>query len=148
MQLFRSKRESPEDFWKRTEEELGETVSLYTIGKCKEGCVEGGREIWGLFFVTERALYFRHFPSTNWFAALAQTATSTGFGREEVYFSVPLADIENVELQREPSLLRRLLSYTPPELRVTYRDRSGSPALLRFIPEMKQQELKNLLERG
>jgi hypothetical protein len=145
MQFFGPKPESPEDFWQRTEEELGETVAVYTIGKCYGGCVEGDVEVWGLFFVTERALYFRHFPSSNWFSALLQNSTSPGSGREEVYFSIPLEKIEDAELEPEPSLLRRIFSYTPPALRVTYRDRHGDTAELRFVCETKRDEFLALL---
>jgi hypothetical protein len=145
MDWFSSKRESPEEFWRRTEEELGEQVLLYTIGKCLEGCGADDTEVWGLFFVTERALYFRHFPSSNWFSAIMQNVTEPTSPREGIYFSIPRERIEAVAVQRETSLLRRILSYSPPALRVDYRDQYNIDTVLRFIPESRREDMQSLL---
>ena len=141
MELFSSKRESPEEFWRRTEEELGETVEVYTIGKCLEGCGAGESEVWGLFFVTERALYFRHFPSSNWLTSMMQSATDPTSPREGIYFSIPLSDISEVDVEREPSLLRRIFRYSPPRIRLLYRDTRNVETVMRFVPETKLEEM-------
>jgi hypothetical protein len=142
MQWSSSKRESPEEFWRRTEEELGETVLLYTIGKCLEGCGADETDVWGLFFVTGRALYFRHFPTANWFSAMMQSVTEPSSPREGIYFSIPRERIDAVSVERERSLLRRILSYSPPALRIRYRDQYNIDAELRFVPESKREELQ------
>jgi len=141
MQLFSPKGESPEEFWRRTEEELGETVEVYTIGKCLEGCDADGTEVWGLFFVTGRALYFRHFPSSNWLSAMLQSATDPTSPRQGIYFSIPLEDISAAEIERETSLLRRIFHYSPPRIRLFYRDTHNVESVMRFLPESKLEEL-------
>ncbi len=145
MQLFGAEQESPEEFWRRTEEELGESVRLYTVGRCTHGCSDHGGEVWGLVFVTERALYFRHFPSSNWFSALVKSGTSASETGKEVYFSIPLTDIADVEVQYEPSILRRIFRYSPPAVSISYRDSHHADALLRFIPESKAEKIKAML---
>lgn len=148
MQWLSQKRESPEEYWRRTEEELGETVHLYTIGKCLEGCGADGSEVWGLLFVTDRALYFRHFPSVNWFTAMMQSVTEPASPREGIYFSIPRSDIDGVTVERETSLLRRIFSYSPPALRITYRDEYNVWTVLRFVPESKAEEMRAILAAG
>lgn len=145
MQWFSQKRESPEEYWRRTEEELGETILLSTIGKCLEGCGAGEVEVWGLLFVTDRAVYFRHFPSVNWFTAMMQSMTDPTSPREGIYFSIPRDDIDEVTVQREPSLLRRIFSYSPPSLRISYRDQHNVRTVLRFVPESKAENVRELL---
>lgn len=142
MQLFSSRGESPEEFWRRTEEELGETVEVYTIGKCLEGCGADESEVWGLFFVTERALYFRHFPSSNWLSAMMQSATDPASPRTGIYFSIPLTDISGVHVEREPSLLLRIFRYSPPRIRLLYRDTHNVETVMRFVPETKLEEMR------
>ena len=145
MQLFGSKQESPDEFWRRTEEELGESVRLYTVGRCTHGCVDDGNGEWGLFFLTDRALYFRHFPSANWFSALIKSSTSGSQLSEGVYFSISRGDISEVEIEHEPSLLRRIFRYSPPAVRISYRDEHHQSAVLRFIPESKAEKFKEML---
>ena len=142
MELFSTKRESPEEFWRRTEEELGETVEVYTIGKCLEGCGAEGTEVWGLFFVTGQALYFRHFPSSNWLSAMMQSVSDPTSPREGIYFSIPLSDISEVEVERETSLLRRIFRYSPPRIRLLYRDTRNVQTVMRFVPETKLEEMR------
>ncbi|MFP4374779.1 MAG: hypothetical protein ACLFPO_10645 [Spirochaetaceae bacterium] len=148
MQMFSSRRESPEEFWRRTEEELGETVEVYTIGKCLEGCGADEREVWGLFFVTAGALYFRHFPSSNWFSAMLQGVTDPTSPREGIYFSIPLEDISEARIERETSLIRRIFRYSPPRIRLRYRDAHNVQTVMCFIPETKLEEMHARLAAG
>ena len=133
-------------FWDKTEEELGEEVIVYAMGRCLSGCAEADSitQIWGLFFLTERALYFRHFPRQNWFSSL--TSGSKGSADKEIYFSVPMDRIKGVELHRESSFLKRLLSATPPVFALEYVEADASLQTLRFFVESKTDAFFKVIE--
>ncbi|MFP4010797.1 MAG: hypothetical protein ACLFUM_03790 [Spirochaetaceae bacterium] len=145
MEWIQRRRESPEEFWRRTEEDLGEKVLVYAMAKCLRGCAEGNAGVWGLLFVTERALYFRHFPSANWFSAIVQSAGDPGKPREGIYFSVPRSDVGDVSVMRETSLLRRMFTPSPPVMRVSYRDSRNLDAELQLVVESKLERISTLL---
>lgn len=134
-------------FWDKTEEELGEEVIVYTMGRCLSGCgdVDVRGQIWGLFFVTERALYFRHFPRHSWLDSLVSGSRSAG-GDQEIYFSIPMNRMQSVSLNREASLLKRLLSATPPVFSIDYIEADASVQTLRFFLETRIDTFFKVIE--
>ena len=138
-----SRRESVEAFWQRTEAELGETVEVYGMAYCMSGCLPGDLGIWGLAFVTNRALYFHHFPKRNWFTSLVTQDASAD--EEEVKLEVDRDSIRHVQVHREQSLLRRIFAYQPPVLEIQYRDHAGNPATMRLRLDTNFQGFERVL---
>jgi hypothetical protein len=138
-----SKQESVESFWERTEAELGETVELYDMAYCPSGCLAGDVGIWGLAFVTNRALYFHHFPKRNWFTSVVTQDASAD--EQELKLEVDRDSIRAVQVHREESLLRRIFTYSPPVLEIRYLDRQGNDALMRLNLDSKLDAFERLL---
>jgi hypothetical protein len=132
-----------QDFWARTEEELGETVEVYAMAFCASGCIKGDTGLWGLAFVTNRALYFHHFQKRNWFMSVMTQDSSRG--DQEVKLEVAKDVILSAEIRREPSLLKRIFAYSPPVLELVYRGRSGESETMRLALDTKLQEFQRLL---
>tara|TARA_B100000614_G_scaffold37284_1_gene29636 strand:- start:6 stop:500 length:495 start_codon:yes stop_codon:yes gene_type:complete len=68
--IFRRTPEGParDAFWKRLEAELGAPIRAYALGQYLQGRDEPG-PLWGLLYLTDEVLYFRHFAQVNWFSA-------------------------------------------------------------------------------
>ncbi len=141
------RRETPDqsvrEFWVKTEEELGETVEAYAMAFCASGCVKGDTGLWGLAFVTERALYFHHFQKRNWFMSVMTQDNSRG--DQELKLEVAKDVIISAEIHREPSLLKRIFSYSPPVLEVVYRGVSGGEERMRLALDTQLQDFQRLL---
>ncbi|HWQ10603.1 MAG TPA: hypothetical protein VN436_15890 [Holophaga sp.] len=60
-------------FWREFEEETGEHVEAKSVGELYEGT--GGEGVWGVLVLTDRNLWFKPVPSTNWMASLFRTRT-------------------------------------------------------------------------
>ena len=61
--------ESTETFWKEMAESLGENVLSYTLGQYIGGLEPEG-PLWGILYMTETRLFFRHFPQQSWISSL------------------------------------------------------------------------------
>ncbi len=135
------------DFWEQIQQDLGEQVLTRALGACVDGCRNSSRKhpLWGLLFLTERALYFRHFAHKNSLSSLL-IDTRLLPAAEEVYFSIAIEHIRNVSLERNPSLLKRLFSSTPPVLTVDYLTLDTHPHTLRFFLESDPDRFLALLE--
>ena len=136
-------------FWDKTEAELGEEVIACTMGKGLSGwsADEPQRELWGLFFVTERALYFRHFPAQHWLSSMV-AGSALSVKDEEIYVAIPIDRMRSVALQQHRSLLKRLLSGHPSEFAIEYREADGSLNTVRFFLEAKSDAFLNVIEGG
>ncbi len=100
--------ETPEQFWQRVEDEIGEKPLYHTMARCRSGCLAGGSSPWGLFFVSSSAFHLWIFPRAGWFSQLISASTSLSSDSEE-HFSVALDRVDIVERIHLP-LFRRLFS--------------------------------------
>lgn len=134
-------------FWDKTEAELGERVIVYAMGKGLSGWIadDPRRELWGLFFVTQRALYFRHFRKQHWLSSLTSGSGSQVEG-EEFTVDIPLERIRSAQLQRHRSFLKRLLSGSPPQFVIEYRRADGAAGTVRFFVDAKSEAFLNAIE--
>ncbi|NBC29793.1 MAG: hypothetical protein GVY29_07360 [Spirochaetes bacterium] len=132
-----------QEFWAKTEEELGESVEAYAMAFCASGCVKGDTGLWGLAFVTERALYFHHFQKRNWFMSVLTQDNSRG--DQEVKLEVAKDVIVSAEIRSEPSLLKRIFSYSPPVLEIVYRGVSGEAQTMRLALDTQLEDFQRLL---
>lgn len=135
-------------FWDKTEEELGEEVIIYTMGRCISGCVpkrDSKAQMWGLFFLTERALYFRHFPQQNWLSSFMSSGAGISAG-EEIYFSVPMERMQSVSVDQYRTFWQRLFSGEPPTFSIDYFEADGSVQTLRFFLEGKTDAFLKVIQ--
>ena len=68
-------------FWRAFEEETGERVEAKSVGELYEGT--GGEGVWGVLVLTDRSLWFKPVPSTNWMASLFRARPLAGPSRKE-----------------------------------------------------------------
>lgn|SRR5690554_4722692 len=66
-----------DEFWRETEEVIGEDVLAYGLAQYHSGGDEEG-PLWGLIYVTATRLFFRHFPQENWFSSVLGGVGGTG----------------------------------------------------------------------
>lgn len=94
---------NPEDFWEQQEKALGTPILARALAQYRSGgeAAEKGEvkpPLWGLIYLTERALYFHHFAQQNWFSSLLQSTSgpSSAPGRgDEITMEIPLsADLQ------------------------------------------------------
>ena len=81
MLFAKNKGVDADEFWKNREEELGAPVIGKTLGRVV-GEDEPG-PIWGLFYMTSRALYFQTFASENWLSLLFTGGRGNGRTKNE-----------------------------------------------------------------
>ena len=67
--LGRNEEEETKRFWDSVEREAGMPVLEYALGQYISGYDDREGPVWGLLYLTAETLYFRHFPSSNWFSA-------------------------------------------------------------------------------
>ncbi len=98
--------ETPEEFWQRVEEEIGEKPLYHTMARCRVGCVDKGSTNWGLFFVTPSAVHLWIFPRESWMARLVSPSSGSGAASEE-RLRIPIDEIESAG-SLDLSLVQRL----------------------------------------
>ncbi len=98
-----------ESYWNDMSESVGEPVVAYNLGQYLGGMDTAG-PLWGLIFITDTRLFFRHYPQENWFASIITNRRSRR--GEEVAFELPLSE---ARLSEPPArtLLERLFSSRP-----------------------------------
>ena len=141
----RGNQESVEEFWRRTEEELGEKVMVYAMGRCLSGCVASDQPMWGLCFVTDGGFYFRHFPQANWFRLLTDRLAGESASEEDIYLSVSRNQIQQVEVHRTRSWWKKLFSYSPPVLQIDYLEQRGTTGSMRLVIESDVERFADAL---
>ncbi len=110
-------------FWRDYSAKLGEEILRFSLGRYLSGMHGLEGPLWGLVIATDAGLRFHHFPHESWMTALMRIGgggSSSGAPTEKTFF-VPKARILSVELFREKSWLKRLLSPMAPRLIVRYR---------------------------
>jgi hypothetical protein len=116
-----SQNEEVQEFWKNLEEEIGEPITIYTLGEYRQGNLDMVTPKVGLFYTTDTALYFQTFPKANWFSALMG-----GFGKKKKeeqgkIIKIPYTRIEKIFLQK-PSFMEKLFSPKMPIVVVQFID--------------------------
>jgi len=131
------------EFWATMEESLGTKILGYALGQYLSGR-DPAKPLWGLLYLTETALYFRHFQQQNWISAISQSG-GISRGNSEVMLEVQLTT--DMVLQREPpaGFLWRLLRGSP---KVFSLDSPGSAVPpFRFTVDQSDSPLIAELER-
>ncbi len=100
-------KETPEQFWQRVEEEIGEKPLYHTMARCRVGCVEKGSTNWGLFFISPSAVHLWIFPRESWVSRLVSSPRDTGPQSEE-RLRIPIDEIESADFLHL-SLLQRIM---------------------------------------
>lgn len=150
MNLF-ERSSSPEgdiqEFWKALEESLGTPILGYSLGQYLSGGDGDDKPLWGLLYLTETRLYFRHFSQQNWVSAIMQNNSTRG--PREVQLEVPLE--EGIVLEEEPpaGILGKLLGSGIPVYQLA--DSRDTAPPFRFTVEQRESplipELKRVLQR-
>jgi hypothetical protein len=149
--MEREKKQTPEEFWRDYENQIGEKVLARSLGRYLSGWDEfdaaGNRPLWGLLIAAEGGFRFHHFPQINWFDALFRI----GSGREapqEKFFLIPRNRIAGAEIWKESSWWKRLLAPRPPLLVIRYRTAEGTEAELLAETDSQGERLIAALGRG
>ena len=147
--LGRNQEEETRKFWESVEREVGLPVLEYALGQYMSGYDDRQGPEWGLLYVTEETLYFRHFPSSNWFSAIM--SAGRGDKKGDVGFTIQLAvsSITSVEHEEQTSLLERIFRPRPSVTVVHYLLGTVERELRLTIEHRKQEfrdQLHSLLE--
>lgn len=73
---------STERFWKDTETKIGEAVLAYGLAQYISGEEDDG-PLWGIIYLSETRLFFRHFPQTSWFVSIMANTRTDQIGESE-----------------------------------------------------------------
>jgi hypothetical protein len=92
--------ESRNQFWERLADELGTPIVAHTLGRYLSGAREPG-PLWGIFYCTAEALYFRHFAQRSWISSLATLGSDDEDSRrpvheQEVVLHIPFGTVAEV----------------------------------------------------
>ena len=131
------------EFWQQTEEEIGEKVIDKALARCLQGCSEKNptAELWGLFFYSESAFFFKHFSQSNWLLNIIKTGKKKSDGNKEFLLRIPRNAVEEVQFIGFSNLWQRMFSNTLPHLYLRYRDEIRGVVEMRMIVEKKKEEL-------
>ena len=129
----RNEEEETRKFWESVEKEVGEPVLEHALGQYLSGYGEQEGPLWGLLYLTSSTLYFRHFPSANWFSSILSSAGGGSRG-EGFSFELPLSRISEVTREGPRSFWQRIVRPFPPVTIVRY-DLGADPRALRVSVE-------------
>ena len=117
--LNKNEEEETKKFWESVERETGMPVLEHALGQYIRGYEGVAGPVWGLLYLTERELYFQHFPASNWFSAIL----STGGAKRDEGFSlqIPISAIESLDSQRPTTFWQRIFRPFPPTIVINYR---------------------------
>ena len=119
--LGKNEEEETRKFWSSVEEETGTPVLEHALGQYFSGYEGYEGPSWGLLYLTKEALYFRHFPSSNWFSAII--SSEGGKKRDDGFvMQVAVASISDVARDQPASLWKRVFRPKPPVTIVRYDD--------------------------
>ena len=148
--MARQKEQSPEEFWRDYETQIGEKVLARTFGRYLSGWDDfersGEAPLWGLLILTDRGFRFHHFPQVSWLDAFVRFRS--GGTAEEKTFFIPREWINSAELRLEKSRWRRLFAPRPPLLALRYRNGEGQERELLAETGSKARTLAELLSAG
>ncbi len=117
-----------EDFWKNREEDLGMPILVKVLGRVIRENTPA--PLWGLFYTTEKALYFQTFHSENWLSNMF-SGGKKGRGRtKDETIEIPADTIELFRVKPKKSGLLNLF-HQPPLVELRWKS-----AISGFIEEM------------
>lgn len=114
--MFNAGRNQEEDvkkFWESVEREVGMPVLEYALGQYMSGYDDREGPEWGLLYLTEKTLYFRHFPSANWFSAIMSAGRGDKKGDEGYTIQLPRSSMTSVEHEVQTSFWERIFRPRP-----------------------------------
>lgn len=85
---------SAEEFWKKFEADTGEKMVVASMGQYFEHGEKTGK--WGLIFLTDRSLHYKHMPSNNSFLSLFSMNKPADTSGKEIELVFPLDSILTV----------------------------------------------------
>jgi len=137
-----SDNEEVREFWENLEEEIGESIEVYTLGEYRQGDLDIVTPKVGLFYLTETALYFQTFPKSNWFSAILG-----GIGKKKKEdkgetVKIPLTRIEKAYLQK-PTFMEKLFSPKMPVVIVSFIDMDEVEKSIMVATDEKGTEIVN-----
>ena len=137
-----SDNEEVKEFWKNLEEEIGESIQVYTLGEYRQGDLGLSAPRVGLFYLTETALYFQTFPKSNWFSSIMG-----GFGKKKKEekgetVKIPLSRIEKAYLQK-PTFMEKLFSPKMPVVIISFIDMDEMEKSIMVATDEKGTEIVN-----
>lgn len=109
----RNEEEETRKFWESVERETGLPVLQHALGQYMSGYGDREGPVWGLLYVTEESLYFRHFPSGNWFTAIMNASGGDRKRDEGFTIQLPVNTINRVEHEEQTSLWERIFRPRP-----------------------------------
>ncbi|MFP3043360.1 hypothetical protein LQZ19_16220 [Treponema primitia] len=130
--MFGKKTTDPDEFWKKYETALGETVHSYAMGQYLSGWPEYDYPLWGLLIATSGGFRFHHFPHEGWLQILSRASSGGDPPKEKTIF-IPQDRILRAELRIEKSLLKRFIFARGPLFVLRYTDSTDTEA--EFVAE-------------
>lgn len=116
----RNQEEDAKKFWESVEREVGLPVLEYALGQYMSGYDDKEGPEWGLLYLTEKTLYFRHFPSANWFSAIMSAGRSDKRGDEGFTIQLALSSIADVDQEVQTSFWERIFRPRPSVIVIRY----------------------------
>ncbi len=89
---------SAEEFWKKFEADTGEKLVVASMGQYFEQGEKSGK--WGLLFLTDKALHYKHMPSNNSFLSLFSMNKPSESAGKEIELVFPLETILSAEVPK------------------------------------------------
>lgn len=148
--LGRNEEEETKRFWDSVEREAGMPVLEYALGQYISGYDDREGPVWGLLYLTAETLYFRHFPSSNWFSAVLGSGRSDKPKDESFTIEVPVQAITEIERHKQSSIWERIFRPRPSVTVVRYLLGSVSKELrisLEHRGEEFGKQLRSLVEQ-
>jgi hypothetical protein len=138
----RKNNQSPEDFWREYEHQIGEKVLARNMGQYLSGWEEFEADktgpLWGLLIATEGGFRFHHFPQSNWLFDLARMGSVSA---QERSLFIPQKLIISAEFRIETRWWKKILSPRQPLLVIRYRNSEGMEKEFRAEADSKTGSL-------
>lgn len=138
--------EEVQEFWKNTEEEIGEKVLDKALARCISGCNEKNPtlEVWGLIYYTETTIFFKHFTQSNWLLNIIRMNKKKG-GDKEFLLRIPRDAVTELVFVDFQNLWQRMFSKDLPHLYLKYNDAVRGEVELRLMVEKRKEEISDFL---
>ena len=141
------KTNNPDDFWREYEEKTGDTVLAKGLGRYISGWEEFDSKkwnsIWGLIIASSGGFRFHHFPHRTWVDALSFNS-SREEPKEKTIF-LPKEKIISAKLIKETRWWKKILSPSPPQLIINYRDETEKERRILLEAEFKADDIAEKL---
>ena len=95
-----------DEFWKERERDLGTAVLEKTLGQVITEN-ENAPPLWGIFYTTEKALYFQTFYSENWLSAMFSGGKGRSRSKDEI-IEIPADNIELFQVRPKKTGFMRI----------------------------------------